>query len=43
MKDLIRKILREEIEKNKDLERYLSPLKKYIAIRSLPDTELHRA
>jgi hypothetical protein len=35
MKDLIRKILREEVEKN--IERYLNPLKKYIAMRSLPD------
>jgi hypothetical protein len=37
MKDLIRKVLREEIEKNKNMERYLNPLKKYIAMRSLPD------
>jgi ABC-type polysaccharide/polyol phosphate transport system ATPase subunit len=37
MKDLIRKILREEVEKNTNIERYLNPLKKYIAMRSLPD------
>jgi hypothetical protein len=37
MKDLIKKILREEVEKNTNIERYLNPLKKYIAMRSLPD------
>jgi hypothetical protein len=38
MKDLIRNILREEVEKNTNIERYLNPLKKYIAMRSLPDS-----
>lgn len=37
MKDLIRNILREEVAKNTNIERYMSPLKKYIAMRSLPD------
>lgn len=37
MKDLIRNILREEVEKNTNLERYLNPLKKYISLRPLPD------
>ena len=37
MKDLIRNILREEVAKNTNLERYMNPLKKYIAMRSLPD------
>ena len=30
MKDLIRNILREEVEKNTNIERYLNPLKKYL-------------
>jgi capsule polysaccharide modification protein KpsS len=38
MKDLIRNILREEVAKNTNIERYLNPLKKYIAMRSLPDS-----
>jgi hypothetical protein len=37
MKDLIRNILREEVAKNTNIERYMNPLKKYIAMRSLPD------
>lgn len=37
MKDLIRKILREEVDKDRNMERYLNPLKKYISMRSLPD------
>jgi len=38
MKDLIRNILREEVAKNTNIERYMNPLKKYIAMRSLPDS-----
>lgn len=38
MKDLIRNILREEVAKNTNIERYVNPLKKYIAMRSLPDS-----
>lgn len=37
MKELIRNILREETEKNTNIERYLNPLKKYVAMRSFPD------
>jgi hypothetical protein len=37
MKDLIRNILREEVAKNTNIERYVNPLKKYITMRSLPD------
>ena len=37
LQESIRKILREEVEKNTNIERYLNPLKKYIAMRSLPD------
>lgn len=37
MKNLIRNILREEVEKNKNIERIFNPLTKYITLRSLPN------
>jgi len=37
MKNIIRNILREEVEKNKNIERFFNPLTKYITLRSLPN------
>jgi hypothetical protein len=37
MKNIIRNILREEVEKNKNIERFFNPVTKYITVRSLPN------